>query len=81
MYVTCKYDRHKCITIAINFEGSTKQTWSKLSAGTHNIKIKFIPTNFPELFALETCQFNVEPMGKFSIEFALCIIHGKILNN
>ena len=81
-WITVIHSNHVCyillnvhITIAINFEGSTRQTLSRLSAGTHNIEIKFIPTNSPDLFTLKTHQFNVEPMCKLSIQFVCIVYH------
>ena len=65
MCVTSKYNPHMGITFVVNFEGSSRQTLSRLSAGTHNIEIKFIPSNFSDFSTLETHQlFNVEPIGK-----------------
>ena len=48
----------------INSPGSSGTTLSKLSAGTHRIVFKFIPTDSPDVFSVsKEHQFEIEPTG------------------
>ena len=50
----------------INFAGSSGDTVSKLSAGTHHVDFKFIPTNLSDAFSVsEEHQFEIEPTGYY----------------
>ena len=52
-----------CIYICIS--GLSADTLLKLSAGVHNITVKFIPTNFPDLSVIENHKLEIQPIGNF----------------
>ena len=50
----------------ITFAGSSGDTVSKLSAGTHCVDFKFIPTNSPDAFSVSReHQFEIEPTSYY----------------
>ena len=71
------YSLHVCMNFSlINFAGSSGDTLSKLSAGTHHIVFRFIPTDSPDAFSVSNeYQFEIEPIGYQILNLAMYIMH------
>ena len=58
------YSLYVNVFTSFDFAGSSGHTLSKLSAGTHHIVFRFIPTDSPDAFSVsDEYQFEIDPTG------------------
>ena len=78
------YSLYVNIFASFDFAGSTGDTLSELSAGTHHVVFRFIPTDSPDAFSIsKECYFKIEPTGYYYIQCTysvnfLFLAHGSV---